>query len=330
MKTYIVYHSADYDGLMSGAICKWFLKDKDPVMVGWDYGTPAPDIPDDCDLYMVDICVDELINHPNLIWIDHHKSRIDHWDKQGFKIKGYRIDGVAACRLCWQWFSSDPLPVFKEYKDRLVKEPHMVRMLGEYDIWDHRDPSVITLQHGLRASYWGDSMYEYLEQYQSGTDDLPGIISKGNIIEKYSERENKSIINERGYEIYFEGLRFVVLNNRCNSLAFKDYKNISAMDAVMAYHFDGEMVRVSMYGLPDKDIDLSKIAVKYGGGGHKNACGFELPLNKIGIVSKGGDFSVPMIRYGNSNDNNSDTVIDPGDFLKTPLVIWGEVFKEEK
>lgn len=39
-------------------------------------------------------------------------------------------------------------------------------------------------------------------------------------------------------------------------------------------------VDVSLYHSPheNKDYDLSKIAVKYGGGGHRGACGFRVSL----------------------------------------------------
>jgi len=41
------------------------------------------------------------MERPGLVWIDHHKSAIE---KYGATTPGYRIDGVAACRLAWQWF----------------------------------------------------------------------------------------------------------------------------------------------------------------------------------------------------------------------------------
>jgi len=49
---------------------------------------------------MLDISIPGLMMHQDLIWIDHHKSAMEKWDNGP---EGYRIDGVAACRLAWQW-----------------------------------------------------------------------------------------------------------------------------------------------------------------------------------------------------------------------------------
>ena len=66
---------------------------------------------------------------------------------------GYRIDGVAACRLAWQWFNGlDPArPDRCDYIDRRVKEPLAIRLAGEYDVWDKRDPDAELFQYGLRS-----------------------------------------------------------------------------------------------------------------------------------------------------------------------------------
>jgi nanoRNase/pAp phosphatase (c-di-AMP/oligoRNAs hydrolase) len=49
----------------------------------------------------------------------------------------------------------------------------------------------------------------------------------------------------------------------------------------MPFVFDGEQYTVSLYS---KTVDVSEIAKKYGGGGHKGAAGFQckkLPFMKM-------------------------------------------------
>jgi nanoRNase/pAp phosphatase (c-di-AMP/oligoRNAs hydrolase) len=56
-------------------------------------------------------------------------------------------------------------------------------------------------------------------------------------------------------------------------------------DIMIPFCFDGKQWTVSMY-TKNKEIDVSIIAKKYGGGGHKNAAGFqckELPFIKENI-----------------------------------------------
>ena len=47
----------------------------------------------------------------------------------------------------------------------------------------------------------------------------------------------------------------------------------------------GDKVLVSLYHVEGKTHhDLSQIAVKYGGGGHKGACGFQITLNELSTI----------------------------------------------
>ncbi len=161
MKTIVIYHRADFDGIFCREIARKFLGDT-AEYVGWDYGDSDAIIPPGIErIYMLDISVDAWMNDPRLIWIDHHKSAIEKFPTM---IPGYRIDGVAACRLAWQWFWKEchdyplnagkdncQLPVDKDFFARLVSEPLAVRLAGEYDIWDKRDPRAELFQHGLRS-----------------------------------------------------------------------------------------------------------------------------------------------------------------------------------
>lgn len=105
MKTTVIYHSADFDGIFCREIAKHFLPDAN--LIGWNFGDPLIPMPQDGDVYILDLspdCLGQVKNgDPNrLIWIDHHKTSIDKWERH--QLRGYRIDGVAACRLAWQWF----------------------------------------------------------------------------------------------------------------------------------------------------------------------------------------------------------------------------------
>jgi hypothetical protein len=99
----VIHHRADFDGIFSREVARRYFGES-AEYVGWDYGDPVPEIPEGVlELYMIDISIKELMGHPRLVWIDHHKSAIDAYPSS---IPGYRIDGVAACRLAWQWFRS--------------------------------------------------------------------------------------------------------------------------------------------------------------------------------------------------------------------------------
>lgn len=281
----IIYHRADYDGQMSAAICwHWLIDGRGEVdLLGWDYGDPLPDISDRSVVFMVDISNDLLVpaNKDKIIWIDHHRTAIE---KYGNAWNGVRIEGVAACRLCWQWFQSglrkERFPAKQHFIDRTVQEPMAVRMLGEYDVWDKRDHYATILQYGLRANkVQHQELAQYLTEYRAGNGDdtqhLTTWMHHGEIAYAYAITVDEAAM-ERAYEIMWEGLRFLVLNTALgNSHTFLSRAN-RTHDALLMWRWDGHRCKVSLYHAPGKEHhDLSVIAKKFGGGGHPGACGFE-------------------------------------------------------
>lgn len=286
----VIHHSADYDGLFCREIARKFLPDA--TITGWDFGQPKIPFPADGQVYILDLSPDciELLPDINevgrrLIWIDHHKSSIEKWPSI---LSGYRIDGVAACRLAWQWFDDkmscqDPamLPSKAEYIARKVQEPLAVTLAGEYDVWQHKNSNGedITFQFGLDSEIELD-----WDRLLSGDDYASILIDRGRAAQQCYKKRDADIVTHRSFDLEFEGLKFIALNTaRCNSQSFEAAVK-PEHDGCLAFYWNGKTFSVSMYGVPHKpDVDLSLIAVKHGGGGHKQACGFqakELPFLK--------------------------------------------------
>lgn len=295
MKSVVIYHRADFDGIFCREIARKFLPWAE--LIGWDYGDPEPVVAPDVDLYILDLSVPSLMGHPRLTWIDHHKSAIEKYDKIALKEgeevlgnacfdfyftvpAGYRVDGVAACRLAWQWFTNEQMrqgraPWKQDYVDRKVSEPLAVRLAGEYDIWDKRDPDAETFQFGLRSEPAESLNWELLLGTTTETDAyVNALLAKGELLQRY-QREQDAINVKRGFEVEFEGKKFLALNTaRCNSLTFEAAAK-PEHDGLMGFYWDGKQFVVSLYHSPHhKEHDLSQIAVKFGGGGHRGACGF--------------------------------------------------------
>lgn len=304
MKTIaVIFHSADFDGIFCREIARKQFGDT-AEYIGWDYNDPLPIIPPEvAKIYMLDISVDGMMDDPRLIWIDHHKSAMEKFSPA---IKGYRIDGVAACRLAWQYWSEgsrDPktfaLPLKQAFVERTVVEPMAVRLAGEYDIWDRRDPRAELFQHGLRSmdleGRWANilsmkrpEIREIESLVDVGHQDMieadgtiaPPIVwtllQNGRTLQYAKTKENESIAKHLSFTIQFEGLCFCAINAaRYNSHLFTAGLK-PEHDGCFGFNFDGKQWRVSLYHAPGKEHhDLSKIAVKYGGGGHKGACGFK-------------------------------------------------------
>ena len=312
-KTTVIYHSADFDGLFCREIARKFLPDAE--LIGWDF----PDAPINPawlsaggtdQIIIMDLPVDrvfgfkmdELVKDEkfigikigditDIVWIDHHKSSIE---SHPASIPGYRIDGVAACRLAWQWFIGKdkmeqrrsvglpPLPLKEEFIARKLEEPYAVQLAGEYDIWDKRNPDAETFQFGLRSRELTNEDWAELLGIIT-VYGMPGLtrhlLMNGRLLQRYQQGIDAGVVNYRSFMVEFEGLKFLALNTaRCNSLTFaaKDIPE-TGHDALMGFYWDGTAWNVSLYHAKHRtELDLSQIAVKFGGGGHRGACGFQI------------------------------------------------------
>lgn len=305
MKTTVIYHSADFDGLFCREIARHFLGDgtsgtgNEVEYIGWDHGNAKLPFPEEGAVYVLDLSPDcfageaDLLNEKwgRLVWIDHHKSAINKWPAE---FPGYRIDGVAACRLAWFYFAAlerykaqtatadfawfqfhYPMASKQDFIDRTVSEPLAVRLAGEYDIWDRRDPNAEVFQFGLRSRELGEK--EWTALLTPGHTLLAlDLVRHGKMLQRYQQQTDAGVM-ARSFLVVFEGLTFLALNTaRCNSLTFaaKDVPE-TGHDALLGFYFNGTHWNYALYHARHRtELDLSEIAVRYGGGGHRGACGF--------------------------------------------------------
>lgn len=294
MKTTVFFHSADFDGLFCREIARKFLPDAE--LIGWDFGDAPLEIPSG-PIYVMDLPIDRVFGFdyskvgnergpqhpPGLVWIDHHKSSIESHPKD---IPGYRIDGVAACRLAWQWFTyvegpkGTLLPTDVQFKNREVSEPLAVRLAGEYDIWDKRDPRAELFQHGLKSRELNDITWKYLlgEDHVAGDHCVADLLEGGTILQFARANEYLDVITQQGFDVEFEGVKFLACNSHeCDIRSQLFEAGIKPHhEALLGFTFTGHDWRVSMYRIDGKETDILSIAKKYGGGGHPGANGMQM------------------------------------------------------
>jgi len=290
----VIYHRADFDGIFCHQIARKFLGDA-AEYVGWDHGEPRVPWPAWASaVYVLDLppqCLEKW-STDRLIWIDHHASAIAA-NPEG--LAGYRIEGVAACRLAWQWFANqaaeptdggEPLPELEEYgvlrqdgtrTQYHVMEPYAVRLAGEYDVWDRGNPDAAVFQFGLRAADLEPALWTVLlDESGLGASTVQEMLNNGRLLQRYQQGCDAEMMG-RACLVRFEGLTFLALNAaRGNSLTFaaKDVRE-TGHDALMLFYWRPDGWRVSLYHARGREeMDLLVIAVKYGGGGHRGACGF--------------------------------------------------------
>lgn len=295
----VIYHRSDYDGIFCREIAKKFLPAT--TLIEWDFGDPPIPVPPTGRIYVLGLPPDAPFGIPDasvirdrLTWIDHHLSSMTRYPKG--TLPGYQLGGVAACRLAWQYFSDKAfwtveafpeinaiellavLWTVESFVERKVLEPTAVRWAGEYDVFDHRDKNSELFQFGLKSRALTDYDWEML--LSDGGDEFQRnyvfkLAYEGKSLQYAQRQEYKKVISSQSFDLRFEELNFLACNSHCEDMRSALFTSAIKPhhDALLGFTFLGSTWKISMYGIPGKDIDLSKIASKYGGGGHKGAAG---------------------------------------------------------
>lgn len=272
MSTTVAYHK-DADGYCSAAIAKMAGIEGDYIAM--EYGEEFPKIPPrDHTVYLLDYCLqpfDLMINLnalSTLYWIDHHKSAIKAAAKTDFEASGGQLTatGLAACELTWMYFFPNK------------RMPDWVHLIGRYDVWDHRLENTVSFHYGLLSrdldpgiNGWGT----WLCLRDSPRDMMEAIINEGKAIQRYTEQRYATIAKSAAFEVDFNGLKFIAVNvQKTGSKIADSVWDAEKYDAIMTFAWANGQWNIGLY--TDKPgVDVSKVAVRHGGGGHRSAAGFQ-------------------------------------------------------
>ena len=264
------YHKSDLDGHCSGALIK--LKNPECEMIGVDYADYVRDFKVQMGetVYVVDFRfpMDEMVwlsAFAKLHWIDHHKSSIEEARDIGFLASGGQllVIGQAACELVWEYLCPDEKP------------PVPVWLLGRYDVWDHEDERVMPFQWGMRnfPDTLPDQMVFWADVIRSPTY-FTEIINTGRTLLKYQQVQDAKYAKGMAYEAEFEGVRAIIMNKAyANSKAFDAVYDPEKHDIMVFFAIKPGQYKYTLF-CDKPDIDVSEIAKRYGGGGHRGAAGF--------------------------------------------------------
>jgi len=280
MTIYCFHHSVDWDGYASAAIVKYF--NPSAIMWPYNYGQffPFDKIEPDDTVYMVDISIQpytemlrlyELLKK-NLIILDHHASFIESdvgknlKEKMGSKF--YFVEGFAACELTWM------------YCHQSNNVPKVIRLLGQYDAWrdkiekmkdsDTAWGDVLAFQFGMRLDELEYGLVTRLINAEKAVDQ---ILLDGRSILRYQDSQNK-ISMHHAFDATIQGLRCLCLNTgHRNSQTFVSRWDREKYDVMVAFSMDKEKKWSYSFYTDKPEVDVSKIASHFGGGGHKQAAG---------------------------------------------------------
>lgn len=281
-KTYIFHHD-DLDGIASSLILKNYyfnskciscsyekelinplnVVNKNDTVVIVDYSF-APEIMRELYLLLDD----------NLIWLDHHISAINNSKKHGYnKIRGVRDTNYCGTELSWSWCIPNR------------KFPNLIKAIGDFDTFRNFGTKsfkdALCIFYGIK-SYDDFALFKAIESYYHNWDNNDSswysmFYHAGEFVYLYKLNEYKENGENNSYERTIWGLKVLCMNTYDGGLCLQLPKiyNPEKHDMIVTYNYNGNKWCYGFY--TDKDyhpeVDCSKIASQYGGGGHKAAAG---------------------------------------------------------
>ena len=263
MKTACIYHSPCMDGTAAAAAVRH--RHPDVELLPRNHGDPVPTTIKGKRVYIVDFSYNPDTLRAmgeqagELLWFDHHKTAIPIQDDVGFGVIDLNESGAT---LTWkQLFPDRPVPDILGYvrdKDiwlwELPDSREISAALSEADdILNPANPFWERLLAGLPASEW-ETLVER------------GRYSRRLLQRKYQEAATK------GFAVELEGIRFFAVNwtSDASGLGEYIYKELGHQ-AALVFSYTGTQWSFS---LRSDTVDVSEVAVKFGGGGHRGAAGF--------------------------------------------------------
>lgn len=243
----------------------------------------------------------EVVPKENIIWIDHHKTAIEDYKEQS-NLAGIRNIDYCGAELVAMYINGfhmksngdlvDESGNKTTYENAYTTVPTWIKEVGNFDCWrTHIDMDRSKkLNYGIRM-HWDSNMLTTADGRQFWADidysnNVEKFIEEGAIIMKYQDSENKDMVAINGFEVKlkkdpFADYKCIAVNT--SSRGSDVFKSVfDQYEVGFVFCFSDKkgkpVMNFSVYRLgmnPQKNIDVSRIAQSFGGGGHVGAAGFK-------------------------------------------------------
>lgn len=273
-KHIIVFHHDDHDGFCS-AWAAWKKFKNRAVYIALDhpivFAKIRPYVSENSTVYFLDLCPDESVLErmkriaDRIIIIDHHASR----EKTIRAQPGSVFDDThSAAFLAWKYFHPQ------------TKIPRIIGYIQDFDIWQWKLRGTEALLVALPWKFTFAS-WEKLARIVENIKTRSAYIRSGLIMLQYKQQLIDLIVQDAEEARFGRIPAFVVntpiIHSEVGHALAKKKKGVH-VGILMRMIEKGTLFYISLRS--DGTVDVSKIAQKYGGGGHKAAAAFRWPITK--------------------------------------------------
>lgn len=263
-----VYHANCFDGMTSAMVVKKFYENTNIEFIPANYGDhnvwEILKNMYDKDIIMVDFSLPRpqleqlYYQNPNLLVLDHHKTA--QRDCEGLEFCKFDLNESGAS-LAWKQFFPG------------LDMPHLVRYIRDRDLWKFKLPYSKEINAFIQSYPITIESYEYLGKILEEVN-FHQLAYAGESILRYIDNSVKRICDYAWMGEMDGALVPHVMNNGIlhSEIGHELMERFSDALFTVSIFYDGKK---RVYSLRSKgDFDVSEIAQKFGGGGHKNSAGF--------------------------------------------------------
>jgi oligoribonuclease NrnB/cAMP/cGMP phosphodiesterase (DHH superfamily) len=256
----VIYHANCTDGF-GAAYSAWKLLGNRTEYYACKHGTPPPDVKGKnvvvLDFSFNNATTKKMIEEANsLLVIDHHKSAM----VELHDISNTHFDMTkSGAMLAWEWFHPGKEP------------PKFIKYIQDRDLWKWE------LDYSKEFSAAFDMVPFEFEEFEKFEDDsvFDDAVKRGSYILAYSKTVIKKVC-EKAVARKYKGMKVIVVNSS-HWMSEIGARLAPDCDFAVIWYYDHEdrINKVSLRAFHDT-VDVSEIAKRFGGGGHKKAAGFQI------------------------------------------------------
>lgn len=267
-KIVVIYHSNCSDGFGGAWAAYKKLGDK-ATYIGAVHQKPPPKGLKNKLVYFIDFVYPEAItkkiikDNKAVVVLDHHVSAENAVKLADDYVYDIKHSGAV---IAWKYFHPNkPIP-------RLLKH------IEDQDLWSFKLPYTKEISTAIKFAEFNFKVWNKFVKDIDNPKIRKKYIERGRLLLDYRNDQIREL-SIKAYQVKFEGYKILAANapyffaSQLGNILAEKQPPFSIIWSQM-----GDEIKVSLRS--GKKVDVSKIAAKYGGGGHPKAAGFSIPANE--------------------------------------------------
>lgn len=266
MKNTVIYHSNCFDGFGAAWVCRKALEKEGPVTyIPAKYGDAAPDVHGEY-VWIVDFSYPKdvllkLAEDNDVTVLDHHKTAQANCEGLPSNIECTFDMNRSGAMLAWDHFFPNKTA------------PQLIQYIQDRDLWiwkltGSREMSALIASYPRTFAVYDDLCH------QLDNDAWVDLVDQGAAILRFERQKVEEMCSEVKMVDLGDGLIPAVNVPYDFGSLCGEYLNTKYPDAPYAAYYFDRADGDQQWGLRSRGFDVSDVAKRFGGGGHKQASGF--------------------------------------------------------